>query len=171
MPIELVIMDLDAVATRRGGDFTEVFGMTPALRRLRAAGLKVAVTTERTRREAHAALADLGWLGGELVDACITTSDAPRPAPHPDMVPLAMRELAVTAAYRVAKVSGSPLGLLQGATAGCSVVIGVLDRGFEERALRGAPCTHVAPTAALVPELLRRVIRRTAVDARRLQET
>jgi beta-phosphoglucomutase-like phosphatase (HAD superfamily) len=171
MSIELVILDLDAVATLGASTVTEVFGMTPALRRLRARGLKVAVTTDRTRREAHGALADLGWLGGELVDACITASDAPRPAPHPDMVPLAMRELAVSEAYRVAKVSGSPLGLLQGAAAGCSVLIGILHCGFDEAALRGAPCTHVAPTAALVPELLHRVGRRAPMDARRVLET
>ncbi len=109
--------------------------------------------------DAHDALARLGWLGGELVDVCVTASDVPRHALFPDMVPHAMRELDVRDPARVAKVSDTPLGLLQGATAGCSILIGVLDRGQRESVLRGGPCTHVAPTAALVPELLERVSR------------
>jgi len=162
MPIEFVVFDLDAVADIQDASLREVFGMTPSLRRLRARGLGIAVTAARHRMDAHDALSRLGWLGGELVDVCVTASDVPRMAPFPDMIPYAMKELGARDPSRVAKVSGTPLGLLQGATAGCSILIGVTDRGVRESVLRGAPCTHIAPTAALVPELLDRVSRASA---------
>ena len=156
MSIDLVVFDLDAVADVEDGSAFEVFGMTPALRRLRRRAVKIAVATGRSRAAAHRALHRLGWLGGELVGACTTADDAPR---APDMVPAAMSALGVRDARRVAKVSGTPLGLLEGAAAGCAVLVGVRDRGYDEHLLRGAPCTHVAPTAALVPELLERLAR------------
>jgi beta-phosphoglucomutase-like phosphatase (HAD superfamily) len=147
MSIEFVVFDLDAVTVVHDSTIREVFGMTPALRRLRARGVKIAITTARTRMDAHHALGQLGWLGSEIIDACVTSSDVPRSAPFPDMVPHAMNELDVRSAAHVAKVSGTPLGLLQGATAGCAVLIGVLDRGTPRRrcAVRRAPTWRRRP--------------------------
>jgi beta-phosphoglucomutase-like phosphatase (HAD superfamily) len=160
MWIDLVVFELEAIAELKDKVVCEVFGTSAALRSLKAAEIAVGVVTGLPRHVAHHAMRALGWM--EVVDVCVTASDGVRPAPHPDMVERAMRAVGVWSPARVASVSSSPLGLLQGATAGASVVIAVDGRAFEPLVLRGAPCTQTVPTPALVPEVLRRIQRRPA---------
>jgi len=157
MWIDLVVFELEAIADVEGRLPREVFGMSVALRRLVEAKIAIGVVTARARHAAHHALRTLGWM--ELVDVCVAPDDGVRPAPHPDMVLRAIDALGIASPARVASVSGTPLGLLQGASAGCSIVIGVDGRGSERYMLRGAPCTQIVPTPALVPEVLRRLAR------------
>jgi beta-phosphoglucomutase-like phosphatase (HAD superfamily) len=157
MWIDLVVFELEVIADVVDRVPREVFGMSVALRRLKASDVAVAVVTTLPRHAAHHALRALGWM--EMVDVCVASDDGARAAPHPDMVARAMGALGIASGGRVASVAGTPLGLLQGATAGCAIVIGITGRGFEEVVLRGAPCTQIVGTPALVPEVLRRVAR------------
>jgi beta-phosphoglucomutase-like phosphatase (HAD superfamily) len=150
MAIELVIFDLDAIAHLDVSPPREVFGMTPALRRLRARRIASAICTSQTRRETHELLRSLDWLG-DMVDACVTTDDVGRAAPFPDMVFQIMRDVSVRDVRRVVKVSASHSGVVQGASAGCALVVGIGGPGLDPRVLRVAPCTLLVPTPAIVP--------------------
>ena len=154
MWIELVVFELEAIADVGDRLPREVFGMSVALRRLVVADVRVGVVTALPRHAAHHVLRTLGWM--EIVDVCVTTDDGAR-SPRPDMVDRAIRALGVRSASRVAAVCATPLGLTQGAAAGCAIVIGVSGRGCQIDALRAGPCTQIIPTAALVPEVLRRI--------------
>jgi beta-phosphoglucomutase-like phosphatase (HAD superfamily) len=154
MWIELVVFELEAIADVGDRLPREVFGMSVALRRLVVADVRIGIVTALPRHAAHHTLRTLGWM--EIVDVCVTTDDA-RGAPPPDMVDQAIRTLGVASAGRVASVSSTPFGLTLGASAGCAIVIGISGRGCDADVLREGPCTQVMPTAALVPDLLRRV--------------
>jgi beta-phosphoglucomutase-like phosphatase (HAD superfamily) len=157
MWINLVVFELEAIADVMDRAPREVFGMGVALRRLKAADIALGIITGLPRHAALHTLRVLGWT--ELVDACVTQDDGARAAPHPDMVLCVMNALGIGHGACVVTVAGSPLGVLQGATAGCAIVIGVSGRGHEADALRRAPCTQIVGTPALVPEVLRRIAR------------
>lgn len=138
-------------------DVREVHGMTPAFLRLRAMGIKVALDTGFSRPIVDAILARLGWAARGLVDACVTSDEVRRGRPYPDMIQEAMRRTRTTGIHRVIKVGDTPADIQEGAAAGCPVVIGVTNGTHVEEELRAHPCTFIIATAALVPELIRRI--------------
>ena len=101
----------------------EVPGATDVFRRLRAAGVKVALNTGFSRPIVDVILTRLGW--EKAVDATAASDEVPRGRPHPDLVLHLMAKLGVMDAKRVAKVGDTVSDLEEGTSAGCGLVIGV----------------------------------------------
>jgi phosphonatase-like hydrolase len=132
----------------------EIAGAGETFRRLRAAGMKVALDTGFTRDIVDVVLTRLGWNDRKLVDATVTSDEVQRGRPHADMIEKAMRDLGVKDAKRVAKVGDTPSDLQEGAAAGCGMVIGVTGGSHTAEQLRPFPHTHLIGTVAELPALL-----------------
>ena len=83
----------------------EIAGASNVFRRLRGAGIKVALDTGFSRDIAQVILDRLGWSDRTLVDITVTSDEVPRGRPHADMILKAMHDLGITDARRVAKVA------------------------------------------------------------------
>src|SRR5690242_13063819 len=82
-------------------------GATDAIKVLRNAGVKVALTTGFARATRDAILDEVGWR--DAVDLVLSPEDAGRGRPHPDLVFVAARRLGVYDLGRVAVVGDTPL--------------------------------------------------------------
>jgi 2-aminoethylphosphonate-pyruvate transaminase len=127
---------------RSGSTVHEADGATDVMRRLRAAGAKVALDTGFARPITDAVLARLGW-SADLVDLTVSSDEVPRGRPHPDMVQRAMAVAGVADPARVAKVGDTPADLLEGTAAGCGFVIGVTTGSHTRAELEVHPHTHL----------------------------
>jgi phosphonatase-like hydrolase len=132
----------------------EIPGAVETFRRLRAAGIKVALDTGFTRDIVDVVLARLGWNDGKLVDTMVTSDEVERGRPHADMIAKAMRELGITDPKRVAKVGDTPADLQEGAAAGCGMIIGVTEGTHTADQLKPHPHTHLIASVADLPALL-----------------
>jgi len=132
----------------------EIAGAAETFRRLRAAGIKVALDTGFTRDIADVVLARLGWNDPKLLDATVTSDEVKRGRPHPDMVEKAMRDLGITDVRRVAKVGDTPSDLQEGTAAGCGMVIGVTGGSHTAEQLKPFAPTHLIGTVAELPALV-----------------
>jgi phosphonatase-like hydrolase len=132
----------------------EITGPSETFRRLRAAGIKVALDTGFSRNIVDVVLARLKWDDGQLVDATITSDEVRRGRPHPDMIEKAMIDLAVSDPKRVAKVGDTPSDLEEGNAAGCGMVIGVTGGSHTAEQMRPHRHTHLIHTVADLPGLL-----------------
>jgi phosphonatase-like hydrolase len=133
----------------------EMAGAAETFRRLRAAGVKVALDTGFTRDIVDVLLARLGWSDGKLIDATVTSDEVERGRPHADMIERAMRELGVRDPGSVAKVGDTPADLLEGAAAGCGMIIGVTGGTHSAEQLQAFPHTHLVASVVEVPKLLK----------------
>jgi phosphonatase-like hydrolase len=132
----------------------EIPGSSDVFRRLRAAGIKVALDTGFSRDIVEVILDRLAWNDRELVNLTVTSDDVPRGRPHPDMIERAMSELGVRDARRVAKVGDTPADLEEGTRAGCGMVIGVTGGSHTAEQLRSCPHTHLIGSVAELAGLL-----------------
>ncbi len=132
----------------------EIAGAGDVFRRLRSAGIKVALDTGFSRDIVDVVLGQLGWLDGRAVDATVTSDEVERGRPHPDMIYRAMRELGIVDASRVAKVGDTPADLEEGTRAGCGLVIGVTGGSHTEEQLRPFAHTHLVASINDVPAIL-----------------
>ena len=132
----------------------EIAGAGETFRKLRAAGIKVALDTGFTRNIVDVLLERLGWKGGGVLDATVTSDEVPRGRPHPDMIQKLMRDLGVGDASRVAKVGDTPSDLEEGQAAGCGMVIGVTQGSHTAEQLKPHKHTHLVGTVVEVPALL-----------------
>jgi len=99
-------------------DAAEVF------RRLRAAGIAVALDTGFSREVLDVVLARLGWARGVL-DLTVASDEVEHGRPAPDLIHHAMRVAEVRDAREVAKVGDTPADIDEGRAAGCGLVVGV----------------------------------------------
>lgn len=81
----------------------EIPGAAAAFAALRRAGVKVALNTGFFRPIADVLLARLGWRSPAVIDADVTSDEAPRGRPHPDMIRCLMTRLGISDARRVAR--------------------------------------------------------------------
>jgi len=132
----------------------EIPGAGEAFRKLHAAGIKIALNTGFTRDIVDVLLERLGWKGGGVLDATVTSDEVPRGRPHPDMIQKLMRDLGVSDASRVAKVGDTPSDLEEGQAAGCGMVIGVTQGSHTAEQLQPHAHTHLVGTVVEVPALL-----------------
>lgn len=132
----------------------EIHGAGEAFRKLHAAGIKIALDTGFTRDIVDVLLERLGWKGGGVLDATVTSDEVPRGRPHPDMIQKLMRDLGVSDASRVAKVGDTPSDLEEGQAAGCGMVIGVTQGSHTAEQLKPHTHTHLIGTVVEVPALL-----------------
>lgn len=131
-------------------------GVPEALAELRAGGVRVALTTGFARDVAEPLVASVGWdVGGDLIDAlvCVDEVAAGRPAPY--LVFRAMERTGVHDVRRVL-VAGDTLADLQaGTNAGAGAVVGVATGGLALADLGAERHTHLPPSLATLPALVR----------------
>lgn len=124
---------------------------------LRAAGIKVALTTGFSRDTQRRLVTALGW--ADLADLVLCPEDAGgRGRPYPDLVLAAL--LALPSRDRPDSVAGIAVAgdtasdVRTGLSAGASLVAGVLTGAHDEPALRAAGATHVLSSIAELPDLI-----------------
>jgi phosphonatase-like hydrolase len=124
------------------------------LREIRTAGVKIALDTGFSRPIADAVLDRLGWGGGQLLDATVTSDEVARGRPFPDLIERAMKLTGVAEAKAVAKVGDTPSDLEEGAAAGCGLVIGVTNGTHRHDQLALYPHTHLIASLQELPALV-----------------
>ncbi|UGT45562.1 phosphonatase-like hydrolase [Nocardia yamanashiensis] len=131
---------------------TPIPGAAEAISALRAAGIKVALTTGFSRETQDKLLNALGW--NEIADLTLAPSDAGRGRPYPDMVLAAVLRLGIDAVDRVAVLGDTASDIGTGLAAGARIVAGTLTGAHDEDQLRAAGATHVVPTVTEFARLL-----------------
>jgi HAD superfamily hydrolase (TIGR01509 family) len=115
-------------------------GVPDLFRRLREAGIKVAVASSGKGDEVAAHLRTLGV--EHLIDATTTSDDAERSKPFPDIFEAAFRKLGLSDPSEALVVGDTPYDA-EAARAGGFSTVGVLCGGFAEGALREAGCVAI----------------------------
>ena len=133
------------------GPVQEVDGAETALRRLRRAGCKLALSSGFDRGLVDLLVSRLGW--EELFDVVLSSGDVPAGRPAPFLIYRAMMDLNVHDVATVAVVGDTPLDLQAGANAGAGWVIGVLSGAHGLNTLGATPHTHLLPSVAALPAL------------------
>ena|SRR5579872_1256461 len=139
---------------RTSADVREIEGASDTFRRLRRAGVKIALDTGFSRPIADAVIERMGWERAGLLDASVTSDEVVNGRPHPDMILRAMERTGVTDARRVAKVGDTPADLQQGQAAGCGWIIGVTEGSHTREQLLAYPHTALIATIAQLPDYL-----------------
>jgi phosphonatase-like hydrolase len=132
----------------------EIPGAGEAFRRLREAGVRVALNTGFSRAIVEPLLARLGWSVPETVDAVVASDEVARGRPYPDMIRLLMGRFCISDPAAVAKVGDTWADLEEGAQAGCGMVIGVTTGTYRREQLEERPHTHILRSVAEVPEVI-----------------
>ena len=160
-PSEEIVQDVhDAFASEMIAHYqtnsmvAEMPGATAVLRRLKEAGIRVALDTGCSRRIVDAVLDRLGWRLAGLLDATVASDEVSRGRPEPDLVLEAMRRTGVSDVKATAKVGDTPADLLQGMAAGCGWVVGVTNGSHTRAQLALHPHTHLIASLGELPGLL-----------------
>jgi len=135
------------------GGGTPIEGAENAVARLRQAGIKVALTSGFDRGLIADIVKHCGW--GELFDAVVYPDEVPAGRPAPYLIFQAMQKTRVEPVARVAAIGDTILDLRAGANAGAGWVIGVLSGAADAETLGKTPHTHLLPSVAQLPALLR----------------
>jgi HAD superfamily hydrolase (TIGR01509 family) len=114
------------------------------LRRLRDAGLKVAIASSAKEDELVKYL-DIARIAN-LVDVTASSEDAEESKPAPDIFEVVLKKLKIESSDAVA-IGDTPYDASAAGKAGIAT-IGVLCGGFTEASLRGAGCADVYPGPA-----------------------
>ena len=129
-------------------------GVPEALAELRAAGVRIALTTGFDREIVDLLLSGLGWTVGSVVDTVVCGSDVPAGRPAPFMIFRAMEQAGVQDVARVLVAGDTPRDLRAGTHSGAAFVVGVLDGASDADELAAHPHTHILPSVADLPTLL-----------------
>jgi phosphonatase-like hydrolase len=131
----------------RNGGARGVPGADATIQRLRANGIKVALTTGFERDIATLLLTLIGWTP-RGIDALVCGDDVANGRPAPDMILLAMKLTGVDDPARVANVGDTALDLESASRAGVKWNIGVLSGAHKREALERAPHTAIIDSVA-----------------------
>jgi phosphonatase-like hydrolase len=140
-----------AARLRQATDLT-IPGVTLALQRLKAAGIRVALNSGFERAIVDLILGIVAW-PDNLLDAIVCGDDVSKGRPAPLMIYRSMALTGVADPQRVAVVGDTRLDLEAGLNAGAGYRIGVLGGAHDRATLEAAPHTHILPSAAAVPDL------------------
>ncbi|WP_405851255.1 phosphonatase-like hydrolase [Streptomyces sp. NBC_00090] len=130
-------------------------GVPEALAALRAAGVRVALTTGFDRQVTDPLLAALDWHVGDQLDAVVCASEVAAGRPHPHMIHRAMEIVGVTDPAEVLVAGDTALDIRAGRAARAGVVAGVLTGAQSCEELTAERPTHVLDGVADIPALLR----------------
>jgi phosphonatase-like hydrolase len=133
------------------GPVEEVPGAERAFRALRAAGVKLALTSGFDRPLVTLLLGRLGWEG--LFDVALAGNDVPLGRPAPYLIYRSMMDTAVADVGRVAVAGDTPLDLQAGTNARAGWVIGVLSGAHGLETLGATAHTHILGSVAELPAL------------------
>lgn len=137
----------------RSGALHPIAGAREAISELRAAGIKVCLTTGFSPMTRDSILAALGW--EHAVDWAVSPMDAGRGRPFPDMILAAVLRLGIDDVRSVAVAGDTASDLLAGTRAGATIVAGVLTGAHDRSALEAAPHTHILQSISELPALCR----------------
>lgn len=134
---------------------TAMPGVEQALRRVRQAGMKVALTTGFSADVATMVLDGVGWRVGPLreggmVDALVTADEVPAGRPAPYMIFRAMERTGVLDVRSVAVAGDTGADLVAGTRSGAALVAGVLSGSGSREVLERQPHTHLLPSVVEV---------------------
>lgn len=118
-----------------------IAGAEQLITKLRAAGVRTALTTGFSRATADRILSALGWQ--DLTDLTLVPAEAGRGRPYPDLVLTALLRLGVDDVRQVATVGDTASDVLAGRRAGAAIVAGVRTGAHDAATLRAAGATHV----------------------------
>ncbi|GIM84432.1 phosphonatase-like hydrolase [Salinispora arenicola] len=127
-------------------------GAEQLIARLRAAGVRTALTTGFSRATADRILSALGWR--DLADLTLVPAEAGRGRPYPDLVLTALLRLGVDDVRHVTTVGDTASDVLAGRRAGAAIVAGVLTGAHDAATLRDAGATHVLHSVSDLETLL-----------------
>ncbi|SUA79371.1 Phosphonoacetaldehyde hydrolase [Nocardia otitidiscaviarum] len=127
-------------------------GAAEAITALRAAGVKVALTTGFSRATQDRLLAALSWQ--DIADLTLCPADAGRGRPYPDLVLTALLRLGIDAVDRVAVLGDTASDIATGRAAGARIVAGTLTGAHNAEQLRAAGATHVVDSVTEFARLL-----------------
>ena len=122
-------------------------GVPELFARLRADGVKIALTTGFDRAITDSVLERVGF-NGDTIDAVICADDVPQGRPAPYMVFRAMELTGVTDVSKVLVAGDTPLDIGAGTNAGAAYVVGVLSGGVPPETLGTHRHTHILPSVA-----------------------
>jgi len=135
----------------------EIPGASDVFRWCHDNGIRVATDTGFHHVVVEAIMEGLGWLRDGLVDLAVDVESVPgqigRPAPF--MLFHAMMQLNVQSVHEVIKVGDTPADMLEGRNAGCRGVVGVLSGPRPVTAWGKYWHTHVIPSVADLPDLIK----------------
>lgn len=138
-------------------------GVPEALADLRAAGIRIALTTGYDREIVDSLLPALGWDGDSVVDTVVCGSDVPVGRPAPFMIFRAMERLGVTDVARLLVAGDTARDLQAGSNSGAALVVGVLTGAGGVDELGAHRHTHLLASVAELPAFLG--VRSAAVSA------
>ena len=135
-----------------------IAGVPEALGTLRAAGVKVGLTTGFSRDVAEPMLEGLGWTIGSgptaTVDALVCADDVTAGRPAPYMIFRAMEATGVDDVRTVAVAGDTVVDLRAGMNAGARIVAGVATGKLTHADLAGEPHTHLIDSVSDLPALV-----------------
>jgi phosphonatase-like hydrolase len=144
-------------------------GTEQLILRLRAAGVKVAITTSFSRATQDALLGVLGWHG--LADLALSAAEAGRGRPYPDLPLTALLRTGASSVEGMVVVGDTASDIASGIAAGAGLVVGVLSGAHDENTLLEAGADAVIPSIADLVELLGFDLDETDLDEADLDET
>jgi phosphonatase-like hydrolase len=132
-----------------------IAGVPEALAELRAAGVRVALTTGFARDVAEPLLDSVGWeVGGDLVDAVVCADDVAAGRPAPYLVFRAMERTGVRSVGRVLVAGDTVADLQSGINAGAAAVVAVATGALTLADLGAERHTHLLSSVADLPALV-----------------
>ena len=134
------------------GGVRAVPGAEQLIRRLRAIGVTVVLTTGLSRATADAVLDAVGWR--DLADFTLTPADAGRGGPYPDLPLTALLRAGASSVEGMVVVGDTTADIASGLAAGAGLVVGVLTGSADERALTDAGADAVVGSVSDLGELL-----------------
>lgn len=150
----LAVFNEELAVRLRDDEIDLMPGAVEALQALREADLKLATNSGLNRPLAESVLTRLRRKLGPF-DADVCGDDVPEGRPAPFMVYLAMERAGIHDARSVVTVGDTPLDLQAGTNAGAGGVVGVLTGTHDWRTLGAVRHTHLIPSVAELPALLR----------------
>lgn len=159
--VELGDAELDAQFARFCALLDELYGDLPpvglpgvaeAIDALRAAGIKVALTTGFSESVGRPLVDSLGWW--DRLDAVVYASEVAEGRPAPYMIFRAMEAVGVHDVSEVLVAGDTVVDLQAAANAGAGWRIGVLTGALDAEELRGHGETHIVDGVRVVPALL-----------------
>ncbi|TDZ94221.1 phosphonatase-like hydrolase [Mycobacteroides salmoniphilum] len=124
-----------------GGHARPIDGAVEAISTLRAAGVKVALTTGFSASTKEKLLAALGWT--DIADLTLAPSEAGRGRPYPDLVLTSVLRLEIDDVREVAVLGDTASDVLAGRRAGAQIVAGTLTGAHDAAQLGTAQPTHI----------------------------
>lgn len=133
---------------------TPIPGAGQTIARLRAIGVRVALTTGFDHAVTDPLLAAIGWRLSEHLDAVVCAADVPTGRPAPDMIHQAMVLTGVDDPEAVLVAGDTALDIRAGLAARAALVVGVLSGAQTREELRRENPTHIVSSVQDLPRLI-----------------